>query len=104
MLYPRIKSFDFRGEAYNLKRYEDVLSFEISVALKSEIKENPKTIIPGVRLLISKSVFPASGGMLLFIIENSKIKMIGNPSPNPIVSGSRIISFPQRDANTLVFI
>ena len=49
-----------------------VLSFETSIALKSEINEKPKTIIPGVRVLISKmAVAPASGGMLLFIIEKS---------------------------------
>mgnify|MGYP006372931563 CR=1 FL=1 len=52
-----------------------VLSFETSIALKSEINEKPKTIIPGVRALISKmAVAPASGGMLLFIIEKSNIK------------------------------
>ena len=82
-----------------------VLSFETSIALKSEINEKPKTIIPGVRALISKmAVAPASGGMLLLIIEKSNIKMIGKPSPNPTVIGSRIISFVHREAKTLVFI
>ena len=48
-IYPRIKSLDFIGDVPSLIRKEDVLSFDIRVALKSEIKENPNNMIEGVK-------------------------------------------------------
>ena len=62
---------------------------EIIVAENKVIKESPKTVIPGVNRSISKRLT----GILACIALKSKIRTRGNQRPNPILIGSRKISF-----------
>ena len=49
-----MKSKLLRGVVYSLESKADSLSFDTITAAKRDMKERPKTVIPGVSLSISK--------------------------------------------------
>ena len=84
-IYPMIKSIPVSGVVYRRCKNALSRSFAIKVAEKSVIKDNPNTVIPGVKVLISNKLAGIFACMALS--KASKIK--GNPKPNVILSGSR---------------
>ena len=75
-------------------------SFAINVAEKSVINDNPNTVIPGVRVLISNSFTGMFACRLLKSTNNTN----GNPRPNPKLIGSRKISLLHLFANVNILI
>jgi hypothetical protein len=99
-VYPRIKFAPVRGEENSLIKNEVLRSLETNIPENKEIKEKPKTAIPGVRFSISNKLT----GTLDWMRESKNKMAKGNPMPKAKFRGSLKISFVLREANANVFI
>jgi hypothetical protein len=99
-VYPNMKFLAVSGDVNSRNINELVLSFAINMPEKSEIKDRPKTAIPGVNWSITNN----SAGILDWIAVSNKSKTTGNPIPKAKLILSLMISLALRVANVSVFI
>ena len=95
-----MKSILLKGVVYRRESRDDSRSLDTITEAKSDMKDNPNTVIPGVSLWTSKR----DTGMFFCIVERRNIKTRGKPKPKNRLIGSRRISLAVIDERTIHFI